>query len=124
VTVTCFRLRFFLLTRLQPGQISLHHGLMNHGSGPNSSDDRRIGFAIRYLNPTAKQLRAKRDYAMLARGVDRTGDFTHFSPPATEVFSNESLKLFDEIRTARAEALTEGAVESVGLYNGDNSKPA
>ena len=28
---------------LQPGEISFHHGLTIHGSGPNSSDDRRIG---------------------------------------------------------------------------------
>ncbi|MDX1780783.1 MAG: phytanoyl-CoA dioxygenase family protein [Thalassovita sp.] len=102
---------------LQPGQMSLHHGLTIHGSGPNSSDDRRIGFAIRYLNPNARQLRAKSDYAMLARGIDRTGNFMHFAPPA-ELFSPESLKLFDEIRTARAEALTEGAGEKVSLYDG------
>lgn len=101
---------------LQPGQMSLHHGLTIHGSGPNTSDDRRIGFAIRYLNPNARQLRATRDYAMLARGVDRSGHFLHFTPP-TRPFSEESLKLFDEIRTARAEALTEGAKQSVGLYD-------
>lgn len=108
---------------LQPGQMSLHHGLTIHGSGPNNSDDRRIGFAIRYLNPNARQLRARRDYAMLARGVDRTGNFLHFAPPVG-VFSPESLKLFDEIRTARAEALTIGATERVGLYSGENNRPA
>jgi len=106
---------------LQPGQMSLHHGLTIHGSGPNGSDDRRIGFAIRYLNPNARQLRAKRDYAMLARGVDRTGNFMHFAPPAV-LFSKESLKLFDEIRAARAEALTEGASEAVGLYDGKTAR--
>ncbi|MBR9653578.1 phytanoyl-CoA dioxygenase family protein [Thalassovita aquimarina] len=104
---------------LQPGQMSLHHGLTIHGSGPNSSDDRRIGFAIRYLNPNARQHQAKRDYAMLARGVDRTGNFLHFAPP-TELFSPESLTLFDEIRAARAEALTEGADKTVGLYSGSS----
>jgi len=36
---------------LNPGEISLHHGLTIHGSGPNVSNDRRIGVAIRYLNP-------------------------------------------------------------------------
>ena len=35
---------------LQPGQMSLHHGLTFHGSGPNRSDDRRIGFAIRKIS--------------------------------------------------------------------------
>lgn len=103
---------------LQPGQMSLHHGLTIHGSGPNTTNDRRIGFAIRYLNPGARQLRASRDYAMLARGVDRHGHFKHFAPP-TQPFSEESLALFDEIRTARAEALTEGAQKNVGLYDND-----
>jgi len=102
---------------LRPGQMSLHHGLTIHGSGPNRSDDRRIGFAIRYLNPNARQLQASRDYAMLARGVDRTGNFLHFAPPST-LFSAHSLTLFDEIRSARAQALTAGAREKVGLYGG------
>lgn len=102
---------------LQPGQMSLHHGLTIHGSGPNRSEDRRIGFAIRYLNPNARQLRARRDFAMLARGVDRIGNFSHFPPP-TELFSKESLKLFDKIRSARAEALSDGAAEKVQLYDG------
>jgi len=45
-------------------------------------------------------------------------------PPDRNVFERKPEAVFDKIRTARAEALTEGAVESVGLYNGDNSKPA
>ena len=31
---------------IQPGEISLHHGLTIHGSGPNVSDDRRIAAVI------------------------------------------------------------------------------
>ena len=54
---------------LQPGQMSLHHGRMFHASGPNSSGDRRIGCAIRYVTPGVKQLVAERDYAMLVRGL-------------------------------------------------------
>ena len=51
---------------LKPGQMSLHHGLTIHGSSPNQSDDRRIGFAIRYINPNARQEVADRDYALMA----------------------------------------------------------
>jgi ectoine hydroxylase-related dioxygenase (phytanoyl-CoA dioxygenase family) len=40
---------------LRPGQVSLHHGRMIHGSGPNSSEDRRIGFVIRYVSPDVMQ---------------------------------------------------------------------
>src|SRR5438874_5826026 len=33
---------------LKPGEMSLHHVRLVHGSPPNPSQDRRIGFAIRY----------------------------------------------------------------------------
>ena len=36
-----------LITR----ELSLHHGLMIHGSGPNPTEDRRIGVVIRYISP-------------------------------------------------------------------------
>jgi Phytanoyl-CoA dioxygenase (PhyH) len=100
---------------LQPGQMSLHHGLTIHGSGPNRSPDRRIGFAIRYLNPNARQQVADRDYAMLARGVDFSGNFINYCPP-TESFSSASLKLYDRIRGDQAKALAKGAKADVSLY--------
>jgi ectoine hydroxylase-related dioxygenase (phytanoyl-CoA dioxygenase family) len=100
---------------LETGQMSLHHGLMVHGSGPNSSSDRRIGVAIRYLNPKAKQLVAKRDYAMVVKGADRVGNFINVSPP-TRDFTADSLAVYDEVRIAQAEALTAGATSEVNLY--------
>ncbi len=107
---------------LQPGQMSLHHGLTIHGSGPNSSDDRRIGVAIRYLNPNAQQNVADRDYAMIARGVDTSGNFIHFMPP-TELFSPESLALYAQIRQDQSKALAEGSKGDVDLYQADEKQP-
>ena len=107
---------------LQPGQMSLHHGLTVHGSGPNASDDRRIGFAIRYLNPDARQLVSERDYAMMARGVDTSGNFIHCMPP-TRNFSPDSLALYDTIRTEQAKALAQGAKEDVSLYAAPQTAP-
>ncbi|SLN38609.1 1-deoxypentalenic acid 11-beta-hydroxylase [Roseovarius litorisediminis] len=101
---------------LQPGQMSLHHGLTIHGSGPNTSDDRRIGFAIRYLNPNARQQVADRDYAMMARGVDTSGNFIHYMPP-TANFSPQSLDLYEKIRADQTKALAQGATGDVSLYN-------
>ncbi len=101
---------------LQPGQMSLHHGLTIHGSGPNASDDRRIGLAIRYLNPNAQQKVADRDYAVLARGKDRVGNFVHVSTP-TELFSADALKLYARVREDQAKALTQGAKEKTRLYD-------
>jgi len=100
---------------LQPGQMSLHHGLTIHGSGPNASDDRRIGLAIRFLNPNAQQKVADRDYAILARGEDRVGNFIHIPMP-TELFSPESLELHARIRTDQAKAMAQGAAENLQLY--------
>ena len=100
---------------LQPGQMSLHHGLTFHGSGPNMSDDRRIGFAIRYLNPNARQEVADRDYAMMARGVDFSGNFIHYMPPIRD-FSPQSLELYEKIRADQAKALAQGASDNVSLY--------
>jgi len=101
---------------LAAGQMSLHHGLTIHGSGPNRSDDRRIGFAIRYLNPDARQQVADRDYAMLARGVDMSGGFIHFMPP-TRDFSPAALALYEQIRADQAKALAKEAENAVPMYN-------
>ncbi len=100
---------------LEPGQMSLHHGLTIHGSGLNTSDDRRIGFAIRYLNPDAMQQVADRDYAMMARGVDRSGHFIHYMPP-TDNFSAHALALYEQIRVDQAKALAQGTKNDVSLY--------
>ena len=55
---------------LNPGEMSLHHVKLVHGSEPNRSNDRRIGLAIRYIPTDVKQLKV-RDSATLVRGVDR-----------------------------------------------------
>ncbi len=59
---------------LRPGEMSLHHVRLVHGSPPNPSLDRRIGFAIRYIPIHIRQL-AGEDSATLVRGEDR---FHHF----------------------------------------------
>ncbi|WP_171212415.1 phytanoyl-CoA dioxygenase family protein [Ruegeria sp. HKCCA5426] len=100
---------------LTPGQMSLHHGLTIHGSGPNRSDDRRIGLAIRYLNPNARQLVAERDYAMPARGRDAQSNFLHVGPPKA-LFSKEALALYEKVRQDQSKALAQGADNSVPLY--------
>jgi Phytanoyl-CoA dioxygenase (PhyH) len=60
---------------LQPGEMSLHHVRLIHGSEPNPSPRRRIGFAIRYLPTHVRQIVGTRDSATLVRGVDRHGNF-------------------------------------------------
>ena len=89
---------------LAPGEMSLHHGLAIHGSNPNGSNGRRIGYAIRYINPDAQQQSARREYAMLARGVDRSDAFIHYAPP-TSTFSKASLALYEEIKEEQSKVL-------------------
>lgn len=89
---------------LSPGEMSLHHGLAIHGSNPNSSNERRIGYAIRYINPNVQQQSARREYAMLARGVDRSQAFIHYAPP-TALFSDSSLALYEEIKEMQSKVL-------------------
>ena len=54
--------------------MSLHHVRLVHGSPPNPSNDRRIGFAIRYIPTDVAQL-ASEDSASLVRGADRHHHF-------------------------------------------------
>lgn len=66
---------------LKPGQMSLHHGRLLHCSGPNRSNDRRIGLTINYISPKVRQVVAEKDFAMLVRGEDHYGHFQLFPAP-------------------------------------------
>jgi hypothetical protein len=59
---------------LEPGEMSLHHVRLVHGSPANTSGDRRIGFAIRYIPTHVRQIVGE-DSATLVRGEDRFGHF-------------------------------------------------
>lgn len=61
---------------LEPGQMSLHHALIAHGSEPNTSGIPRVGYAIRYIATHVRQSRRELDSAVLVRGTDRHGNFT------------------------------------------------
>ena len=69
---------------LNPGEMSLHHVKLVHGSEPNRSNDRRIGLAIRYISTDVRQLKV-RDSATLVRGVDRDGNFDHEPHPRRDL---------------------------------------
>lgn len=55
---------------LSPGEMSLHHPLLLHGSRANRSGQRRIGFAIRYIAGDLRQIGDMRGSATLVRGRD------------------------------------------------------
>lgn len=66
---------------LAPGQSSVHHGHLFHASGPNTTGDRRIGSAIRYIKPSMKQRSGDRTLVALVSGEDHYGHFTIAGPP-------------------------------------------
>jgi hypothetical protein len=100
---------------LQPGEMSLHHGLTIHGSGPNTSDDRRIGCVIRYIRPDMQQMTGQKDYVMHARGEDNFRNFVHVPAPKS-LFSPESLAIYDEIRAEQSKVMMRGAKGKNEMY--------
>jgi hypothetical protein len=70
---------------LKAGEMSLHHVGLVHGSEPNRSDRRRVGFAVRYMTPRVKQTISATDGATLVRGTDRYGNFEHERSPKSDM---------------------------------------
>ncbi len=71
------------LAPLTAGQMSLHHVRIVHGSGPNATDDRRIGMVLRYCATHVRQVKGD-DTAVLVTGQDRYGHFELLSGPAQD----------------------------------------
>ncbi len=69
---------------LQAGEFSLHHIRLMHGSKPNTTGDRRIGLAIRYL-PTYVRPEKAANRATLVRGEDRDRHFIHEPAPVADL---------------------------------------
>jgi non-haem Fe2+, alpha-ketoglutarate-dependent halogenase len=91
---------------LEPGEMSLHHVRLVHGSPPNLSEDRRIGFAIRYVPTSVRQI-AGTDSATLVRGVDRFGHFESEPLPSADL-DPAMLELHRQITERNAQILYRG----------------
>jgi len=92
---------------LQPGEFSLHHVRIVHGSEPNNSDVRRIGFAVRYIPTYLKQLAGPRDSAMLVRGVDTYHHFDMEPRPKADL-DPQALEVHKQVTDAAARILYRG----------------
>jgi len=63
---------------LEPGQFSMHHECLVHGSEPNRADWRRIGYSIHYCSTAVRMTQySEKPGAVLLRGEDRYG---HWAP--------------------------------------------
>ena len=105
-----------IAAELQPGQMSLHHGRLFHASGPNTTDDRRIGLVMRFIRPDTPSTGSGRDYAMLMRGVDRVGT-RNVIAPSDGRFTPSQLALYAEIAEARKSVLADGLESADDLYS-------
>ena len=74
---------------LQAGQASFHHGHMFHASGPNQTNARRLGVAIRYVAPSMKQVSGDKLLVSQVSGEDCYGHFEHMPPPAGRLLAED-----------------------------------
>ena len=91
-----------IMCPLQPGQASFHHGWTLHASMPNNRDDRRIGFNVQYISPSARQTLHDLDTATLVRGTDR---FNHYKSDvfATDVMNEAAMASHAHLEKRRKE---------------------
>jgi non-haem Fe2+, alpha-ketoglutarate-dependent halogenase len=66
---------------LQPGQMSVHHANLVHGSGPNRTNQSRIGIVMRYMAPQVKENAKLNHPVIVARGSDAYGYNDHLGDP-------------------------------------------
>lgn len=98
---------------LKPGEASIHHGHLFHASGPNTTDDRRIGAAIRYIKPSMKQRSGDRALVAHVAGEDRFGHFTVGGNPTTRL-SAEDFERCRQDSAIKRRVLYEGAETDQG----------
>jgi non-heme Fe2+,alpha-ketoglutarate-dependent halogenase len=88
---------------LAAGEMSLHHLRTVHGSPPNRSDRRRIGYAIRYMAPSMRPASGPAS-ALLVRGQDRSGHFELEAAPAGD-FDPAAVVAYERAMRLRTEAV-------------------
>jgi len=91
---------------LEPGEMSLHHIGVVHGSKPNRSDEPRIGFAVRFIAAEVRQ-DVESPIAMLVRGEDRYGHFTLLEPPTSDEPAEIEARRADIVRRMYSHLLPE-----------------
>jgi non-heme Fe2+,alpha-ketoglutarate-dependent halogenase len=89
---------------LNPGEMSLHHLWIAHGSRPNLSPDTpRIGLAVRYVSTEVRQHSPQPPLGLLVRGKDDYGHFELLPPPVRDDIppgDREHLAIIERIRSS------------------------
>ena len=92
---------------LAPGEMSIHHCLVAHGSAANASNMRRVGFAIRYVPNRVAQKPGAHNTATLVRGRD-FGNFELEQAPEGE-FHPEAVRRHAAIFRRGMKVIFDGA---------------
>ena len=99
---------------LKPGQLSIHHPMIVHSSGPNLSNKRRIGFAIQsYIGTNVKQIIGK-TFVQQARGKDDFKYHEHTSRP-NELMNKKNLIIRNKANNELQKILYKDA-KQIGKY--------
>ncbi len=97
---------------LRAGEMSLHHGHLFHGSGPNTTDRRRVALVFRYMSPAVRQAVGLEDFAMTVRGANRSRHLTSTAVPFGD-FTPTSLDLHALVTAAQQRALAAGTTHQL-----------
>ena len=99
---------------LKAGQLSLHHPMIVHGSGPNKSNQRRIGFVIQsYIGTNVDQVLGK-VFVQQARGKDKFKYHKHTKRPV-ELMSKKDIELKNKANEELAKIFYKDA-KKIGKY--------
>lgn len=93
---------------LAAGEMSLHNYCLAHGSGPNLTNDRRIGVSMHFMPPKTRQVVGQWDCAALVRGEDPYGHFAPTPVPRRD-FDPETVAFHDQASKALRDVLYAGA---------------
>ena len=99
---------------MRPGQMSLHHGEIVHGSQPNQSNQRRVGFALQsYMSNDVQQHIGENMWLPVRGKVRSQPGTTLLSRPVTSM-SAESVSQREVINKNFSDILYHGAEQRRG----------
>ncbi len=93
-----------VMTPLRPGEMSLHHVCVIHGSDPNNTEDRRIGMVLRYCAADVRQSKVAGDRAILVKGQDNHHHFGEIPRPHKD-WGESELAMAEALSITRQRAL-------------------
>ena len=96
---------------LKPGQMSLHHARIIHGSQPNRSQQRRVGYAMQAFMPAGARQDLGENYWLPMRGDCWQPDFIELKRPRNDM-DEAAVAERDKANQNWADILYQGAAQT------------